>query len=635
MTDLIAGPAPPTGADANVAVGDGEESLTVLGLFQEMRRQALEYEQGSFDRAQRNEQAAHGDEFGGSDEAYAESFYGVDALQVAKRNHLRNARLTYSSRMLEDRPTVRAWPGEASAGDHAAADIANQIIDYHHQRQDIDALLMKACNLAQPHSCVAISPRWNPEGGPVKKVAARDEQGGLLLGDGQVPTVEALPQGCSEWRLFSIFNYMTDGSEEAEDSMWCGFRTFMDKYEARALCRQAGIEDPPPETEIPSAWTFKRKGVECWELFHIPCARIPAGLYAYIVGGNVVRAEPFPYEHGELPIAVWKIGERSDHPHGTTHFDDAVPIQRQINHDLTVARRIKRRFGEALRLLAPRTVIDQWSNDDQIIPIDDPVMLQYIRFIEPPVAIIKQLYEVVDKDTEALFGVFGVNEALQAGQPADPQQSGKAIAYLKELDSQKLAESNRSLGKALMRLWRQTLRLDQQYVSEPRMVQIVGTDKQLKTMFYRGADIAGVDVRLEPTSGAQRWRAQQAATSQARADAGLEDPTRAIWLAQSGLPQTPLDAQARGIIQNDIAQAMQGAQVQPNPQVPPQVAVEEISLAIEHAPPDGQMALQQLLLAYRQMMGGGQQPQGGGKPPEAPGQPETPAGLPMPPQGGF
>jgi hypothetical protein len=645
----------PSGHDQKIEVSEDADPVTVLEFHKEATKRFEPFIRESAVRAEVNERFANGEQGIGiaSDGSVSED--DADSIR-ATRNHIRNLVLAWSARIMEDRPTIKAWPSDSSGGDDASAKVANKLIAHQHQIQDIDAMLMRGAKLAQCHSCIGIRVHWDRDGGPEALIPAEGEDGLPVYDEMGEPVMEPQRLGEVRWDLVTIFNFITDGSERIEDSPYVAFCKYIDKHEAAALLRDAGVDEKPNEKEVPTTWEAKRKGVETWEVWHRPTRRIPKGFFAIVCDGHVVEYRDYPYRHGELPVAIWKVGDRTDHPHGTTHVDDAMPIQRQINHRLTVALEISRRVGEGVKLIAPSKVIQEWDQGSEKIPCDDVAMANSIRFIEPPLKVVSEMYGLAQLDEEALFKVFGLNEILTGAQNVTGATSGRAIAYLKELDSQKLAEAARNLGEVLMRCWRQTLRLYQQYVHHERIVRIAGPENEMQAISFRGADLAGVDVRLEPMSGVERWRAAKSGHAEEMMQGGFMEPQRAGALMVSGLDNTLGEAQQRMAVQKDIQAVVRGGFAQPNPMVSPQIAREEIGQAIDiyaHTGPQVQQGLLGLMAAYDRTQQAPNQGQGGPQPkPQKPGQPQqgqpqgqgqmvqatssqTAAGLPMQPTGGF
>ena len=141
--------------------------------------------------------------------------------------------------------------------------------------------------------------------------------------------------------------------------------------------------------------------------------------------------------------------------------------------------------------------------------------------------------------------------------------------------------------------------------------------------------MGGVDVRLEPASGIERYRAAQIEELEQDAALGWVDPSTAQQRHETGLSETTDDTASRARVEAQIMALLQGQVTPPMQDVDPAIAIEELRLAIEGIAgerPDILPLLQQLLSAYEQMKAQlllmAQQPQGEvSAPPQQPTQP--------------
>lgn len=572
-----------------VAVDHDGEEISVLGLLEEMKSEFKPFQMQTLPRAELQERYIHGDqnlELGLNNEVQMAGW--GEGIPNVTHNHLRNLTLTYASRIMEDRPSVKAWPADPQRSDQAAAEVANAIIDHQRNQQDIDAMLERAAILAQAHGSIAFKVCWDKKRGPKEFFSGQM----MRMGDVFI-------------ELKTVFDYIVDPVERIEDAMWVAFRTYLDKEDARERVRKGGgdvdaVEEVDPEFDI---WGARKKGVETWEIWHLPCTKFPRGFYGVVVGGAVAVTDVYPYEHGELPLSVWKIQSRRDHPHGTTHVSDALPLQRSINEGLSVAQKLKRDVGDYVKAFLPATIAENLSASNQVFGISSPEQAQMFGWMKPPVDAINHLYDNVARDEAAMFQVFGLNEMLTGKESAKASHSGKAIAYMKQLDSQKLAHSARNLGECMRRTWRQVLGLYKQYVQATRIQQIIGPGGEIKQVIFNGTMLDGLDFVLEPHSGSEDFRAARSEATEQAAAAGYIDPQRAGEMRLTGLSSTfdeGLDVDAVG---QQIDAIMQGMMVQPDRSINPAVAVRELQQAFEiyQDRPEVARGIQMLMMQYQMM----------------------------------
>lgn len=522
----------------------------------------------------------------------------------SSRNHLSNLALTWTSRVLEERPSIQCYPNEPSA-DIKKAEACNKILEYVRQNQDFDDLCFRAGMLVQPHSCVGIKVIWDPLSGPRGQGYPVFDENGLPVFDelGQ-PRLEGIgePLGDVRFSVVSIFDYFTDGSEDAADSNHVCFREVISKSEARRLMNMYGFHGDKIESQDhKNTWGVQKNGVLLREFWIRPGSfEFPDGLFAIMLGEKVLSVSKFPYEHGELPIAVWKCGSRRGSEYGTTHIDNAVHIQKVVNQCVSAIDTQAKQIS-SVKLLAHTSIIDKLEHGNQFIPVDDAQLAMNARWLEPPDRA-RVLVSSLGDNEKALFTVFGLNELLTGGGEMKSGTAAKAVAYLNKLDSMKMSGASRSLNRAILRLFKQTLRLYQQFVQAPRIAQILGKGNLYEALQFVGADIAGVDVRLEPISGFSQFRASVAEEAQSQLAAGMVTPELQSQ-AQTGLRQNSFDKSQRDMIGAQIDAVIKGEPQQADATLDPGIAVDEILNVISAywGTPIGQ-SLMMLLTEYRNQL---------------------------------
>jgi len=576
---------------------DGQHGLpeahTVKELMDQCERDIAEYQGRYLPQAIYNERMCEGEQFIDlTDSADIVNSDWPDYVPKAARNLLRNLRLTWSSRILEDRPFVKPYPKDPGV-DELRAQAADRYLEFIRQRIDFDDLCFRAAQLVQVHSAVGFKTVWDPlKGPPSDGFEVLDEETGDMVIDG-----EGEPTGEVSIELVSIFDYGTDGAEEIEDSKWVMFWKYINPHDARVLLQSSGADVEKLFVEnFTDIWGVKQTGVKVTELWWKPDYRFPDGLFCVKVGDVVVQATKYPYAHGELPISVWKCGPRRGSPYGSTHVDDAVYIQKVINETVAAIWQQARQIG-SVKLLAPPAVAEQWEHGNQILKIADPDHLQYTRYLEPPNRA-GILVETLQDNIEAIYNVYGLNEMLSGAENIKSGTSARSIAYLNKLDSMKLAGASRSLGKALRRMMRQALRLAQEWVVTERMEMILGDQTGLGAVMFTGADFEGIDVILEDASAVSSYRATVAEDAKQSMMQGGPTPelqsTAATGLQDSAYTRSQMD-----IVGAQIQMIMQGQPQEPTPEVDPEIAVGLLTQVLSAAP-QGSPQHQGLLMLLQQ-----------------------------------
>lgn len=629
------------GRDVDTDIKDQRgKRKSVLTLLSEYEEAIHPHIQRHYPMVERNEAYYAGQQTEDDDpETPRTASYRVD-LPTVSNNFLTNLGLSWVSRMAKPRQRVKAWPADPSFSDEAAAKMANAFIDYQYQVQDIDNLVTDLCEAAFIGGCAAISPTWDPTRGKHMKIPVLDDFDMPMIDEfGEEMMEDGGPMGDVYWRMLTVFDYWIDPVENTSDARWVVFRKIVAKDEIGSLLEQSNIKgkkvdlDRVDTAETSNVFGIKQEGVEVFEMWQRPEPGVTEGFMATIVGGNVVQMLDFPYEHGELPICVFKVRKVRNYAYGLSPCFDVVDLQEQHNGYSTNAARLQKRLMNAAKLLCSPDIATAITEDEEeIIPVVDQNNVGAARWLTGPFEIISHLLDYADKVKGQGYEVAGLNEELTGAETAKSGRSAKMIAYMQELDSQKLIVAARNLDNTLVRAWRQTLRLGQQYVKAERFLSIVGPAGQVDTQSFLGADIQGVDVRLEPIGGEGMTRAGQAAQAQEDAQAGLITPEQAAEIGESGLQFGQDGMLDVSVVRQQIDQVLAGQMVDPDPQVDIEIAIDEIGLARDVAIRNGeQMAavmLNQLMMAYRmrpspqQMQQQAPQQQQGMMPPPMPGGPQ-------------
>lgn len=577
------------------------EPVSALDLLAEYQAIHQPYEAEVWPQAILNERFVHGDQImkkGEADERIVdEDIYWPAWLTPISRNLLRNPMLTWAARVTERDPATRCWPGEGGPSDIAAAEVGDRVLSYYRQKEDLRAQMVRAAELVQAHGTVGWRCVWDPDGGP----------------KGETDEGVTEPMGDVAYEVVSVFDFAIDPVDNVDEARWVIFRKWKTVNEARRLLEEKGIRANPKVSRPMTAWTQRGDLVECLELWVRPGAdgRFPDGLLVQYVGGSVYSVvKSYPYQHGEVPLAVWRCSSKTGYPYGDTHVSDAVPLQNNYNKLHAAMTTITAKSARWLKVILPESMRgDPWNGDDEAIYVKAGEKPEQIRVLTAPppspllVAQIEEHERMIDK-------VFGVNEAI-VGSDASQSKNARHLAYLSQLDAQKQKEARVNLEHAVLRLERQVIRLVQQYVESERIVRLMGPQGVLQEVAFRGADFMGIDVILEPAPGADQSRAAQAQEAEQAAAAGLEDPQRARELRKSGAGETRYEALARRAVQAQAQAAMQGLAVEVDPMVPPEVAVAELQLVMEQAQSADPLvldALGALLAAYQEAAAAAAQP---------------------------
>jgi hypothetical protein len=193
---------------------------------------------------------------------------------------------------------------------------------------------------------------------------------------------------------------------------------------------------------------------------------------------------------------------------------------------------------------------------------------------------------------QAMYDTAGISQ-VSAGSSSG--QSGRQLAYQAELDAQKHAGSFKSFERAIRMAWILDLRLKQKFYTLPQQMSLTDGGAPI---VWSGADIDGVDIRLEPRSA--REGAQSTKITRAR-----EDVAAGFAPVESLIDSSPTSVSASGrIIAEDLlARLIAGEDVQITPEsTDPLQMLQAIDRRIEQALLSRDMPLAQALGDLKQQL---------------------------------
>jgi hypothetical protein len=215
--------------------------------------------------------------------------------------------------------------------------------------------------------------------------------------------------------------------------------------------------------------------------------------------------------------------------------------------------------------------VDLFDGERARIYVPDGVDINRIQYIKP--ANIDPMQSKSMQDVEqALYDAAGLSESTMGNASAG--QSGRAMAYQAELDTNKHAMAAKSLESAIQDMWELILKLVQKYYTTAVQIQIAGDD----VLPFSGADIQGINVKLEQRGERESSLAVKTEKAQASVANGFAPPQSLTSISPT-VATAGLKLQARKTLDRLLA----GEDVNIGPEsMPPEIMVEEIDERINY-----------------------------------------------------
>lgn len=504
-------------------VNDKEQ---ILSLLEEIKTVPTETFRRTLNQARANEKIATGNLSTDSivrnnlTNAYNDNDYPKAPQQI-----LNNLCLTWSSIMTKDRQSVYAIPVDNDIKKAAAAEIFTKVIEYTETEENLANKWHTSAMYSAYHGTGFMYIYFDPDKNRVT------------------------------WRPLSVFDVYLDDKQEIEDVEFCVIREFIDKYTAEDMILAGNPEysgEPALET-YQDGQGYDHKGVAKYAIWYKPSARFPTGLYACIIDGEVVESIEYPYvfpdKDGEreialLPVVWWYCRKNRGTSLGLTWANDCSPLQvalNELNSKLLRNAQVSQSYLVIPKGLQNNEGFDQTN---QILATDPGTDQGNVRWISPAPLDPNQISEK-ENLIKSMYDSAGISQAttgLQSGQ------SGRALAYQAELDTQKHAEAFKSFETAIQNAWILDLKLKQKYYTVPQKILL----DDMAEVVYDGTDIHGVDIRLEPRSAREGSQASKLEKAKQDVANGFADPTQLQNLQPNNLMQIS-DTIANNIIDDFLA----------------------------------------------------------------------------------
>ena len=450
-----------------------------------------------------NESYVAGRQFGsvqyGADTTVYKPFDWADGLPRYTMNVCRGTMQVWAAYLSKARVTATAYPASDDPEDVYRAELANHLIKF---------------TITEDKTAELI-------GHVVQQACVAGTAGLRLEYDADADKITWTPQ--------TIWDFYIDNTAAPAERRWVIFVKHVDEEAALDLVERfaADKDYKPAEEPYKQANGVAADGVVVHEFYHRPTRDFPRGLYALFVGGELIHSLDFPYvvENDStkpeylLPLVLMRVRTVRGLAYGETNLSDVIGQQRLINEMLNRELAHLRRTA-GVKVVAPNGVSEGWkAGEDQVFSYSttDPSGgrgIQIMQVPEPP-----QSYARLRAEAEAAIpAIIGLND--QSAGVTNRTYSGKALELIDQQDASKNADAQRSLENMVLDAYRLFFALVTRFYSTARQMKLGDADKATVVSF-RGADVQGVDLRLEPGSELDKRDDVETATAKQALEQGV------------------------------------------------------------------------------------------------------------------
>lgn len=228
------------------------------------------------------------------------------------------------------------------------------------------------------------------------------------------------------------------------------------------------------------------------ELWRRPCAALPDGFRSVSVGKTVLRKGPIPYSHKTIPIRQFAMARVPGKASAESYVTQLIGPQSDFNRAMSQMVEIREGMSSPF-FMARKGSIDnpsEWNGRAggvRFFTGDSPPTP--VQGSGAPSSMLAQL----QRTEMAMQDIMGTHDVSRAKVPAGVK-SGRAILALQERDDQRLARVRRRRAREFAEVGRLMLQTLAQYVTEPRLVRILGDDDTFTAKHFLGESLRGKNV---------------------------------------------------------------------------------------------------------------------------------------------
>ncbi len=441
------------------------------------------------------------------------------------------------SKLLARQPMPRALPATSDEEDEAISTLASRALRHYWRNiLHMSDRLWQASWWAEVTGTGFFVSGWDPDKGPEVVVRESDfinqfdedaqAEGGRnffkeLFGSSSGTGQRYEPLGDAFVDVRTLFDVLVDPSarsmDEAEWALISRFRN-IDEVRGRYGRKAGDLEVGRPErrsgsyrrvydlTVGGSGGTKDLLGdqVLTWELWVRSSKKRPGGLHAVVSQDVLLQKQPNPYEHREIPVTAIQGIRVPMSVYGSSKVSQLMETQGRLNK----VRSTKTEFMDMHiypKILDP----DPGETDENVFTTEFGEVIRYrhpfkpeYMFPPPMPSYVKDL----EQDSIQAFQDLGDLHEVSTGQAPSGLKSGRAILALQAQDEARFGPVIKLRNQSLNRLARQSLSLMHQFVTETRMIQLVGDDLSTEVELFhsipgfigsqlvgRNRDVVGVD----------------------------------------------------------------------------------------------------------------------------------------------
>lgn len=310
-----------------------------------------------------------------------------------------------------------------------------------------------------------------------------------------------------------------------------------------------------------SRYPQAKSGVRVLEYWERPSTKAPGGVFGIVINEKFVDG-PRPWPFPRLPFVHWKIEEDAGQYKGRSFMWSLIPIQKSINNAFSSVQDYLGKLPRPTLLSARGAIVG-----GRIEQHTGREIIEYERTLGkpsqlPPANFESWIPNFIKDMTQIMDLVSGIGASTQGRAPF-AQATGRAMAFLIEMDQTKMGPLARRLSEAIIGVCKLMLDIQKLYQTEPVMLRIENLDGYYDFKEFDREDIDFGDIDIDIGEIIQSSQAVLHETVEKWVGLGIMSPAEARKILSVG-PRSWEDldpyAQDRAWAKMNIARMLEGQQ---------------------------------------------------------------------------
>ena len=212
------------------------------------------------------------------------------------------------------------------------------------------------------------------------------------------------------------------------------------------------------------------------------------GRHAILIGDQLVKNEPNPYNHQRIPIVRRPFMIVPGETRGDTFVNDLLAPQMNVNKTVSQFAENRELMANPTWLAREASIVDEneWNSHPGGIRTYRGEMPELKQGASMPNAVM----QMFGSDLKIMQDIVGLRDVSQGKNPPGVR-SGTGLAMLKEADDERMGRIAMWRRRFWMDIGRLELQVVNQYVTEDRIIRIAGDESESETATFNGSMLTG------------------------------------------------------------------------------------------------------------------------------------------------